>query len=559
MSQQCETQQCETGVCGATAATGTETAPTSMFCFQCEQTAKGVACTGRAGVCGKTAEVAALQDALTGALVGLARTWHAAGQTSVCPDGAFLVERALFATLTNVDFDSDDLRLLIDEVHAKAAHAAGQFSIDPVPADLPMACVWGAQEDVRSLKSLLLLGMRGAAAYAYHVRTLGKPVDAEVDAFFMKGLKALGEDLGIDELLPLVLEAGATNTTCLRLLDEANVAAFGSPAPTQVPLSVEAGPFVVITGHDLHDLDMLLEQTDGRGVNVYTHGEMLPAHAYPRLKAHPQLKGNFGGAWQEQQSEFAGIPAPVVFTTNCLMPPRASYADRVFTTGPVAYPGMARVAELEDGRKDFSAVIEKAIELGGYAEPQQRTGINGGSTVTTGFAHDTVMSVAGQVIEAVKSGAVKHIFLVGGCDGARSGRNYYTEFVRQTPADSIVLTLACGKYRFNDLDLGTIGGLPRLMDMGQCNDAYSAVVVALALAEAFGCTVNDLPLTLVLSWYEQKAVAILLSLLNLGIKGIYLGPTLPAFVSPAVLNVLVESFDIHPTTTPEADLAAILG
>ena len=565
MSQQLETQQCETGVCGATAATATETAPTSMFCFQCEQTAKGVACTGRAGVCGKTAEVAALQDALTGALVGLARAWHAAGQTSVCADGGFLIERALFATLTNVDFDADDIRSLIDEVHAHVAHAAGRHDLDSAPADLPMACVWGAQEDVRSLKSLLLLGMRGAAAYAYHVRALGKPVDAEVDVFFLKGLKALGDDLGVAELLPLVLEAGATNTTCLRLLDEANVAAFGSPAPTQVPLSVEPGPFVIITGHDLHDLDMLLEQTDGRGVNVYTHGEMLPAHAYPRLKAHPQLKGNFGGAWQEQQSEFADVPAPIVFTTNCLMPPRPSYADRVFTTGPVAYPGMARVAEAvgedgrKDGRKDFSAVIEKALELGGYAEPQQRTGVNGGSTVTTGFAHDTVMSVAGKVIEAVKSGAVKHIFLVGGCDGARPGRNYYTEFVRQTPADSIVLTLACGKYRFNDLDLGTVGGLPRLMDMGQCNDAYSAVVVALALAEAFGCTVNDLPLSMVLSWYEQKAVAILLSLLNLGIKGIYLGPTLPAFVSPAVLNVLVESFDIHPTTTPEADLAAILG
>ena len=328
-----------------------------------------------------------------------------------------------------------------------------------------------------------------------------------------------------------------------------------------VPLSIEPGPFVVITGHDLHDLQQLLEQTDGRGVNVYTHCEMLPAHAYPALKAHPQLKGNFGNAWFLQQKEFDNIPAPIVYTTNCLMPPRSSYSDRIFVTGPVDYPGLAHVDQDLEGRKDFSAVIAKAEELGGYTERQERTGINGGSTVTPGFAHDFVLGVAAQVIDAVKAGKLRHIFLVGGCDGAKPGRNYYTEFVKATPEDSIVLTLACGKYRFNDLDLGVVPGteLPRLMDMGQCNDAYSAVVVALALADAFGCTVNDLPLTLVLSWYEQKAVAILLSLLYLGIQGIYLGPSLPAFVSPDILAYLSETFGLRPTTTVVDDLKEILG
>lgn len=532
-------------------------APTSMFCFQCEQTAGGCGCTRQAGVCGKPADVALLQDELTGALVGLARAWCAKGHGTVCDNAASLVEHALFATLTNVDFDGDDIRALTGQVRAKAAHAA-EGTGEPV-RELDLREVWDAPEDVRSLKSLLLFGLRGIAAYAYHARVLGKTANDEVDVFVMNALKALGDDLLADDLLALVLKAGAANVVCMRLLDEGNVGAFGSPVPTEVSLAVEPGPFVVVTGHDLNDLDQLLEQTDGRGVNVYTHGEMLPAHAYPRLKAHPQLKGNFGGAWQTQQADFANIPAPVVFTTNCLMPPKASYADRVYATGPVAYPGMARVPEDAAGRKDFSAVIDRALELGGYGERQERAGINGGTSVTTGFAHDAVLGVADKVVEAVKSGAVRHIFLVGGCDGARPGRNYYTEFVKQTPADSLVLTLACGKYRFNDLDLGTVGGLPRLLDMGQCNDAYSAVVVALALADAFGCTVNDLPLTLVLSWYEQKAVAILLSLLHLGIKGIYLGPTLPAFVSPAVLDVLVKTFDLHPTTTPEADLAAILG
>jgi hydroxylamine reductase len=314
----------------------------------------------------------------------------------------------------------------------------------------------------------------------------------------------------------------------------------------------------VITGHDLFDLKQLLEQTAGMGINIYTHSEMLPAHGYPELKKYPHLKGNFGTAWQNQQKEFDNIPAPVVYTTNCLMPPRASYDDRLFTTSVVGYPGIKHIPE-KNGVKDFTPVIDKALELGGWTEDKKLTGINGGSELMTGFARNTVLGVADKVIEAVKAGAIKHFFLVGGCDGARPGRNYYTDFVKQTPQDTVVLTLACGKYRFNDLNIGEIGGLPRIMDMGQCNDAYSAIQVAVALAGAFNCGVNDLPLTLVLSWYEQKAVCILLTLLSLGIKNIYLGPTLPAFISPNVLNVLVEKFGIKPVSTPEADLKAILG
>ncbi|MFR6157410.1 MAG: hydroxylamine reductase, partial [Coprococcus sp.] len=351
------------------------------------------------------------------------------------------------------------------------------------------------------------------------------------------------------------MEVGEVNLKCMALLDKANTETYGTPEPTTVPLTVEKGPFIVVTGHDLYDLKQLLEQTKDKGINIYTHGEMLPAHAYPELKKYPHLKGNFGTAWQNQQKEFANMPAPVLFTTNCLMPPKASYADRVFTTEMVSYPEIVHIGD----EKDFSPVIEKALELGGYKEDQQFTGINGGHEVTTGFGHGTILSVADKVVEAVKAGDIRHFFLVGGCDGARPGRNYFTDFVKQTPKDSIVLTLACGKYRFNDLDMGTIGGLPRLMDMGQCNDAYGAIQVAVALANAFGCGVNDLPLSMVLSWYEQKAVCILLTLLHLGIKNILLGPTLPAFISPNVLKILVDTYNIGAVTTPEADMARCLG
>ena len=517
----------------------------NMFCFQCEQTAGGVGCQGCAGVCGKPADVANLQDDITGALISLC---------AACPDTpsektARLVIEALFTTITNVDFNTATVQAMVDRIHGAEKELTGT-----VLPDYDMSHIWQANEDIRSLKSLILFGLRGMAAYAYHALMLGHSKE-EVNAFFIKGLGALKQDWGMDELLPIVLETGKVNFTCMEMLDTANTTAYGTPAPTTVPLTIEKGPFIVVTGHDLKDLELLLKQTEGKGVNVYTHGEMLPAHAYPELKKYKHLKGNFGTAWQNQQKEFDGVPAAFLFTTNCLMPPRPSYKDHVFTTEVVSFPGVTHIGN----DKDFTPVIEKAIALGGYAEDQHRTGINGGDTVMTGFGHGTVLSVADKVIDAVKAGAIKHFFLVGGCDGAKPGRNYYTEFVKQTPKDSVVLTLACGKYRFNDLDLGTIGGLPRLMDMGQCNDAYSAIKVAVALAEAFKCGVNDLPLTLILSWYEQKAVCILLTLLYLGIQNMYLGPSLPAFVSPNVLNFLVEKFHISPISTPEADLQKILG
>ena len=526
-----------------------------MFCFQCEQTAGCAGCTGKAGVCGKTAEVAELQDQLTGALIGLSRAVDNAPDAN---EGTWrLMIEGLFATVTNVSFNEKTIRELIDRVHEEKARlvpgCSGCGSRCGRNDDYDMNLLWNAQEDIRSLKSLILFGVRGMAAYAHHAMMLGY-ADEEVNHFFAKALFAVGEDWGMDALLPIVMEVGEKNLKCMALLDKANTESYGTPAPATVPLTVEKGPFIVITGHDLHDLKLLLEQTEGKGVNIYTHGEMLPAHGYPELKKYAHLKGNFGTAWQNQQREFADIPAPVLFTTNCLMPPKASYADRVFTTAVVSYPELTHIGE----DKDFTPVIEKALELGGYNEDKPFTGINGGGTVMTGFGHGAVLGVADQVIEAVKSGAIRHFFLVGGCDGARPGRNYYTEFVKQTPADTVVLTLACGKYRFNDLDLGTIGGLPRLMDVGQCNDAYGAVKIALALAEAFDCGVNDLPLSMVLSWYEQKAVCILLTLLYLGIKNIRLGPTLPAFVSPNVLNYLVENFGIAPITTPEEDLKQLL-
>ncbi len=528
---------------------------TKMFCFQCEQTAGCTGCTGNAGVCGKSADVAGLQDELTGALIGLAR---AADNSPEVGDGTWrLMIEGLFTTVTNVSFNAATISELIDAVHAEKARlvpsCSGCASACGKNNDYDMTQLWDANEDVRSLKSLILFGIRGMAAYAHHAMVLGY-TDDEVNSFFAKALFAIGEDWGMDELLPIVMEVGEKNLKCMALLDKANTESYGTPTPVTIPLTVEKGPFIVISGHDLHDLKLLLEQTEGKGINIYTHGEMLPAHGYPELKKYSHLKGNFGTAWQSQQKEFADIPAPVLFTTNCLMPPKASYADRVFTTALVSYPELTHIGD----DKDFTPVIKKALELGGYAEDKKFTGINGGSTVMTGFARGTVLGVADKVIDAVKAGAIKHFFLVAGCDGARPGRNYYTEFVKQTPADTVVLTLACGKYRFNDLDLGTIGGLPRLMDVGQCNDAYSAIQIAVALAEAFGCGVNDLPLSMVLSWYEQKAVCILLTLLHLGIKNIRLGPTLPAFVSPNVLNYLVENFGIAPISTPEEDLKELL-
>ena len=514
----------------------------SMFCFQCEQTSKGTGCTVN-GACGKKENISNLQDMLTGELIALAK---AAGGKANEKINKLIVD-GLFTTVTNVNFYDATINKLIDAAKAERKKLGGSAAYD-------MNNLWRDNADLRSLRSLLLFGLRGMAAYAHHARVLGKS-DGSVDNFLLKGLAALGEKKSAEQLLALVMELGSVNLRCMEILDEANTSSYGNPAPAKVTCNVEPGPFIVVSGHDLRDLELLLKQTEGKGVNVYTHSEMLPAHGYPGLNKYKHLKGNFGTAWNNQQSEFENIPAPVLFTTNCLVPPKANYADRVFTTSVVSYPGTAHIG---DG-KNFAPVIEKALELGGYKDGRKMTGINGGDTLMTGFARNTVMSVAGTVIDAVKAGAIKHFFLVGGCDGSKPGRNYYTEFVKQTPKDTVILTLACGKYRFNDLDIGTIGGLPRIMDMGQCNDAYSAIKVAVALADAFKCSVNELPLTLVISWYEQKAVCILLTLLSLGIKNIYLGPSLPAFVSPNILNVLVEKFALTPISTPEADLKKILG
>ena len=528
-----------------------------MFCYQCEQTAGCTGCTGNTGVCGKSANTARLQDELTGALIGLARATEGNEQL-VTEEMNQLVLEGLFTTITNVNFNDETLKLLIDKIEdTKKKLVPNCFTCSDSCGrnnNFDMSTLWTTDEDIRSLKSLILFGIRGMAAYAYHASVLGY-TDETISKFFYKALFAVGmKDWGMDELLPIVLEVGEVNLRCMELLDQANTTTYGTPVPTTVPLTIEKGPFIIITGHDLKDLQLLLEQTKDKGINIYTHGEMLPAHAYPEFKKYSHLKGNFGTAWQNQQKEFDNIPGAILYTTNCLMPVKPSYADRVFTTEVVSYPEIVHIGE----EKDFTPVIEKALALGGYTKDQHMTGINGGIQVTTGFSHGTVLSVADQVIEAVKNGDIKHFFLVGGCDGARVGRNYYTEFVKQSPADSIILTLACGKYRFNDLDLGTIGGLPRIMDMGQCNDAYGAIKVAIALAEAFECDVNELPLSMVLSWYEQKAVSILLTLLYLGIKNIHLGPTLPAFISSNVLNFLVENYGISPISTPEEDLKKLL-
>lgn len=468
-----------------------------------------------------------------------------------------IIIEGLFTTITNVNFNDDTLREMIQRVNEEKHIIVPDCSVCKNPCgntdNYDMKQIWEADEDIRSLKSLILFGIRGMSAYAYHAKMLGY-TDETVNQFFYKALCVISYDFDMEHLLPVVMETGEVNLACMALLDRANTTSYGTPVPTKVSLTVEKGPFIVVSGHDLKDLELLLKQTEGKGINIYTHGEMLPAHAYPELKKYPHLKGNFGTAWQNQQKEFDNVPAAFLFTTNCLMPVKPGYADRVFTTEVVSYPNVTHIGE----DKDFTPVIEKALALGGYSKDKEKTGINGGHYVMTGFGHGTVLGVADQVIEAVKNGDIRHFFLVGGCDGARPGRNYYTEFVKQTPKDTVILTLACGKYRFNDLDLGEIGGLPRIMDMGQCNDAYSAIQVAIALAKAFDCDVNELPLSMILSWYEQKAVCILLTLLHLGIKNIYLGPTLPAFLSKNVLQYLIDEYHISKVSTPEEDLKQIL-
>jgi len=539
-----------------------------MFCYQCEQTAQGKGCTIK-GVCGKEPATSSLQDLLIYQMHGLGWLVNEGRKKNVTDESVdmFIIE-ALFTTVTNVNFyDATIIKLIRNAEKVKnefiaklknagvpVDNAPASVKFTPASTDAEIIAQGEAHsipasqsnEDIRSLQQLLVLGLKGLAAYADHAYLLGKK-DEAIFAFVAEALAALNkENPGVDELVALNMKCGQVNIRTMEILDEANTGTYGHPEPTKVSTSWKAGPAIVVSGHDLLDLEKLLKQTDGTGVNVYTHGEMLPAHGYPELKKFKHLVGHFGTAWQNQQKEFDNVPAAFLFTTNCIQKPRESYADRVFTCGLVEFHGCQHVTN-----KDFSAVINKAKALGGLPPKD-------GITLTTGFARNTVMSVAGTVIDAVKAGAIKHFFLVGGCDGAKPGRNYYTEFVEKTPKDTVVLTLACGKFRFNHLDIGEIGGIPRLLDVGQCNDAYSAVKIALALADAFKCGVNDLPLSLVLSWYEQKAVVILLSLLSLGIKNIRLGPSLPAFITPNILNFLVENFNIMPITTPDQDLAAIL-
>lgn len=528
-----------------------------MFCFQCEQTLNGKGCTGNAGVCGKKSNTANLQDKLTAALINLAYVVKG-NENNISIETDNLLLKALFATVTNVNFDDEAIKKLIERVEAekqKFLPECAEFCNNcSQNHEYDMERIWSADEDVRSLKSTILFGLRGMAAYAYHAAVLGYTAD-NITSFCYRALRYIGMNkASVMDLLPLALDLGEMNLKCMALLDKANTETFGNPNPTKVSLTIERGPFIIVSGHDLYDLKELLEQTENMNINIYTHGEMLPAHAYPKLKKYPHLKGNFGTAWQNQQREFDNIPAPILFTTNCIMPPKASYIDRVFTTSVVAYPEIKHI----DNNKDFTPVIQRALQLGGYQKDMHFTGINGGHNVLTGFGHDAILENADKIIEAIKAGKIKHIFLVGGCDGAKPGRNYYTEFVQKAPPDTIILTLACGKYRFNDLDLGTIAGIPRLIDIGQCNDAYSAIKVATTLAQALECEVNELPLSLVLSWYEQKAVCILLTLLHLNIQNIRLGPTLPAFISPNVLTYLQETYKIAPITTPEKDLEALL-
>ncbi|MCU0236111.1 MAG: hydroxylamine reductase [Acidobacteria bacterium] len=548
-----------------------------MFCYQCEQTSNATACT-RVGVCGKSPEVSLLQDLLLHQLKGIGWLGRGLRQMGAVDDPAdrFVIE-ALFSTVTNVDFDPQRLKAWIDQAYRvkedlkeKYLGRCEQNDGRPFPGRFPEAVAFipagtmeglqmqgaaagimanpGLNPDIRSLRELLAYGLKGMAAYADHAAILGES-DKGVNSFFHRALAAMLDDgLAVSDLLELNMELGRVNLRCMEILDQGHTQRFGHPVPTPVSLGARRGPAILVSGHDLLDLFELLRQTEGRGIQVYTHGEMLPAHGYPGLKKFPHLAGNYGGAWQDQQKEFERFPGPILMTTNCIQKPRPSYADRIFTTGLVAWPGVTHIPD----RRDFSLLIAKAVESGGFAADEA------GRTITVGFGHQAVLGAAEQVVAAVKAGQIRHFFLIGGCDGARSGRNYYSEFAEKVPADCVILTLACGKYRFNKLDFGTVAGLPRLMDVGQCNDAYSAIQIALALAKAFGVGVNELPLSLVLSWYEQKAVIVLLTLLALGVRNIRLGPTLPAFLTPNVLKVLVDKFAIKPIGTADEDIRLCL-
>ncbi|EFI35594.1 hybrid cluster protein [Desulfonatronospira thiodismutans ASO3-1] len=565
-----------------------------MFCYQCEQTAKGEGCT-KIGVCGKQPDTAELQDLLVFALKGLSQVAMAGREKNVVDTkvGRFISE-AMFSTLTNVNFDPERIAGLVkdtvelrDELKSKVSQAGGNVPASEAASFVPENTVEGMvsqgekhgvvadkdpNEDIHSLKQTVTYGIKGICAYADHAAILGQEDDAVYEYVQRALASTLREDLSLEQWIELAMECGRTNIRAMELLDAGNTGTYGHPEPTKVPLGPKKGKAILVSGHDLKDLEMLLKQTEGKGINIYTHGEMLPCHGYPELKKYSHFHGHYGTAWQNQRKEFSQFPGPILMTTNCIQKPQESYKDRIFTTGLVGWPGVAHVngdqesasllerlktvvgmASKGESEKDFSPVIDKALSMDGFAADEDK------GHVMVGFGRNAVMSVAGTVIDAVKDGNIRHFFLVGGCDGAKPDRNYYTEFVEKVPGDCVVLTLACGKFRFFDKDLGEIGGIPRLLDVGQCNDAYSAVKIAMALAEAFECGVNDLPLSLVLSWYEQKAVAILLSLLALGVKDIRLGPSLPAFVSPNVLNYLVENYDIKPIKTPDEDLKAILG
>ena len=543
-----------------------------MFCYQCEQTAGGKGCT-KMGVCGKTPEVAALQDLLIYQIKGIscyAKELVEKGE-NVDKDIVSFIEDTLFTTLTNVNFDADvhvemlkksqkikeALRSKVGSIKNNTDHATYNLSETKAEMlkDAKKAGIMYDQNldpDIRSLRQTIIYGLKGISAYGHQARALGY-YDDQVDNFYVRALEATTDDnLDVEELIRWTMRTGDMSVAVMKKLDEANTTVYKNPSPQKVNVHVKKGPFIIVSGHDLKDLDMLLKQTEGKGINIYTHGEMIPSHGYPELKKYPHLVGNFGGAWQDQQKEFDDIPGCILMTTNCLMRPRETYKDRIFTTSVVGWDGVKYIGKKEDGTKDFSEIIDKALELGGYKEDQEP------HEILVGFGHHATLSHAETIVNAVKEGKIRHFFLIGGCDGARPGRNYYTEFAKKVPKDCVILTLACGKYRFNKLEFGEVAGLPRLLDVGQCNDAYSAVRIATALADAFETDVNGLPLSLIISWYEQKAVADLLALLSLGIKGIYLGPTLPAFLSPNVLQYLVDTFDLRPISTPDDDLKSCL-
>ena len=543
-----------------------------MFCYQCEQTAGGKGCT-KLGVCGKTPEVAALQDLLIFQIKGIscyAKEMIEQGQ-NVDKEIITFIEKSLFTTLTNVNFDADvhvemlkesqrikeQLRKQVGNINNDTEHATYNLSEtrSEMLKDAKKAGIMYDQNldpDIRSLRQTIIYGLKGISAYGHQARELGY-YDDEVDNFYVRALEATTDDsLSVEELIRWTMRTGDMSVAVMKKLDEANTTVYKNPSPHKVNVHLKKGPFIIVSGHDLKDLDMLLKQTEGKGINIYTHGEMIPSHGYPELKKYPHLVGNFGGAWQDQQKEFDNIPGCILMTTNCLMRPRDNYKDRIFTTSVVGWDGVKHIGKNENGEKDFSEIINKALELGGYEEDQEPY------EILVGFGHHATLSHAETIVKAVKEGKIRHFFVIGGCDGARPGRNYYTEFAKKVPDDCVILTLACGKYRFNKLKFGEVAGIPRLLDVGQCNDTYSAVRIATALADAFDTDVNALPLSIILSWYEQKAVADLLALLSLGIKGIYLGPTLPAFLSPNVLQYLVDTFDLRPISTPDEDLKSCL-